>query len=155
MFVVVVGIGLLVGWIVGIGAPEVAEIGETAPDFSVEVIDGGTFTLSEHHGRPVVVNLWASWCGPCRDEIPDISAFATDNPDITVVGVAVEDADQTARDFAAEIGASYPLALGTTEFEDAYPNLGLPATYIIGEDGTVTNIHNGIVDEQTLAELTG
>ncbi len=121
----------------------------------MEVIDGGTFTLSEARGRPVVVNLWASWCAPCREEIPDISAFATANPDVTVVGVAVEDAEQAARDFAAEIGASYPLALGTKEFEDAYPSIGLPATYIVDENGTVTNIHNGIVTEETLTDLVG
>ena len=155
MFVVVVGIGLLIGWIFGFGSSDIAEIGQTAPEFTVEVIDGGTFTLSDHEGQPVVLNLWASWCGPCREEIPAISAFAAEHPDITVVGVAVEDAEQTARDFAAEIGASYPLALGTTEFEDAYPNLGLPATYIIDESGTVTTIHNGIVDEQTLTDLVG
>lgn len=150
-----VGVGLLIGWIVGSGSPEVAQVGQTAPDFTVEVIDGGSFTLSETRGRPVVVNLWASWCTPCREEIPDISAFATANPDVTVVGVAVEDAEQTARDFAAEIGATYPLALGTDDFEDAYPNIGLPATYIVDENGIVTNIHNGIVTEETLTDLMG
>lgn len=119
----------------------------------MEVIDGGSFTLSEMRGSPVVVNLWASWCPPCREEIPDISAFATANPHVTVVGVAVEDSEQAAREFAAKIGATYPLALGTDDFETAYPNIGLPATYILDENGTVTNIHNGIVTEETLADL--
>ena len=150
-----VGVGLLIGWIVGSGSPEVAQVGQPAPDFTVEVIDGETFTLSEARGRPVVVNLWASWCAPCREEIPYISAFATANPDVTVVGVAVEDAEQAARDFAGEIGASYPLALGTNDFEDAYPNIGLPTTYIVDENGTITNIHNGIVTEETLTDLMG
>jgi thiol-disulfide isomerase/thioredoxin len=119
------------------------------------VIDGGTFTLSEAKGRPVIVNLWASWCPPCRAEIPDISAFAEANPDVTIIGVAVEDAEQTAREFAAEIDASYPLALGTTAVEDAYPNLGLPATYVIDENGVVTDIINGIVDEEILSSAIG
>ncbi len=133
----------------------VAEIGQPAPDFSVEVIEGGTFTLSEAKGRPVIVNLWASWCPPCRAEIPDISAFAEANPDVTIIGVAVEDAEQTAREFAAEINASYPLALGTTAVEDAYPNLGLPATYVIDGNGVVTDIINGIVDEESLRSAVG
>ena len=151
----VVALGLLIGWIVGSGPPAAAEVGETAPDFTVELMDGGTFTLSEARGSPVVVNLWASWCPPCRDEMPDISAYASANPEVTVVGVAVQDAEQTAREFAAEIGASYPLAMGTTAFEDAYPNLGLPATYVIDENGVVSEIHNGIVDQAILEDLVG
>ncbi|HEU4894569.1 MAG TPA: TlpA disulfide reductase family protein, partial [Acidimicrobiia bacterium] len=151
VFVVVVAVGLALGWLLGGDAVAVAEIGQPAPDFSVEVIDGGTFTLSEARGQPVIVNFWASWCGPCRTEIPDISAFAEANPDVTIVGVAVQDAEQTAREFAAEIDASYPLALGTTAVEDAYPNLGLPATYVVDENGIVTEIINGIVDEESLA----
>lgn len=150
-----VAAGLTVGWLLGGDAVSVAEVGQPAPDFSVEVIDGGTFTLSESRGQPVVVNFWASWCGPCRTEIPDISAFAEANPDVTVVGIAVQDAEQTAREFAAEIDASYPLALGTTDVEDAYPNLGLPATYIVDENGVVSGIINGIVDEESLGSAVG
>jgi thiol-disulfide isomerase/thioredoxin len=153
--VAVLAVGLTLGWLLGGDAVAVAEVGEPAPDFSVEVIEGGTFTLSEAKGRPVIVNLWASWCPPCRAEIPDISAFAEANPDVTIIGVAVEDAEQTAREFAAEIDASYPLALGTPAVEDAYPNLGLPATYIIDENGVVTEIINGIVDEETLGSAVG
>jgi thiol-disulfide isomerase/thioredoxin len=155
VFVVVLAVGLTAGWVLGDDSVTVAEIGQQAPDFSVEVIDGGTFTLSEMRGRAVIVNFWASWCGPCRTEIPAISAFADANPDITIVGVAVQDAEQTAREFAAEIGASYPLALGTTAVEDAYPNLGLPATYVIDENGVVTEIINGIVDEESLGSAVG
>ena len=130
-------------------------VGEPAPDFTVEVIGGETFTLSDHRGSPVVVNLWASWCPPCRTEIPDISAYAEANPGTVVVGVAVEDSEDGARGFAAEIGASYALALGTAQFEDAYPNLGLPATYIIDESGMVVEVINGVVDEETLATAVG
>ncbi|HUG08306.1 MAG TPA: TlpA disulfide reductase family protein [Acidimicrobiia bacterium] len=153
MFVAVLVAGLIVGWIVRSGPTEIAQIGQPAPEFSVEVFDGATFTLSEARGTPVVVNLWASWCPPCREEIPDISAFAEAHPEVQVIGVAVEDAERSARDFAAEIGASYPLAMGTTGFEDAYPNLGLPATYIIDSNGTITDVFNGIVDEEILEGL--
>jgi cytochrome c biogenesis protein CcmG/thiol:disulfide interchange protein DsbE len=155
VFVLVVAIGLAIGWIVGRGSVEVAEVGAPAPDFTVELIDGGTFTLSDSLGQPAVINLWASWCGPCREEIPDISAFATAQPGVTVVGVAVRDAENDARRFASTIGASYPLALGTPEFEESYPSLGLPATYIVDGNGTVIEIYNGIVDEQILTDALG
>lgn len=155
VFLVVVLLGLGVGWIVSRSSSEIAEVGATAPDFTVEVIDGGIFTLSEFRGQPVIVNLWASWCAPCREEIPALSAFATDNPNVTVVGVAVQDPETSAREFAVTIGAAYPLALGSTEFEDAYPHLGLPATYILDEDGIVIDVINGIVNEKSLTEALG
>jgi thiol-disulfide isomerase/thioredoxin len=155
IFVLVVVVGLVVGWIVDGDSVAVAEVGEPAPDFTVEVIDGGSFTLSESRGRLVVLNFWASWCAPCRAEIPDISAFASAHPDVRVIGVSVEDSEPAAREFAAEIGASYPLALGTQQVEDAYPRLGLPATYLIDPDGVVTDIINGIVNEESLIEALG
>lgn len=148
-----VGVGLLAAWIFGSPA-DVATIGEQAPDFTVVLIEGGTFTLSEVD-KPVLLNFWASWCAPCRTEIPDISAFADANPQIQVIGVAVEDVESLSREFAAEIGASYPLALGTTEVEDSYPRLGLPVTYVLDENGVVTDIFNGIVNQKVLGELFG
>jgi len=148
-------IGLTVAWALDPGAPETAQVGEPAPDFTVEVIEGGEFTLSDARGRPVVLNFWASWCAPCRTEIPDISAFAESNPEVQVIGVAVEDAEVAAREFATEIGASYPLALGSQHVEDSYPRLGLPVTYVIDEDGVVREVFNGIVNETTLTDLVG
>lgn len=155
VFVLVLAVGLLIGWIVRSGPAEVAELNQPAPDFTVEMIEGGEFTLSETRGQPVVLNLWASWCAPCRAEIPEISAFADSNPDVQVIGVAVRDTEQASRAFAEEMRPSYPLALGTQGVEDAYPNFGLPATYVIDEEGVVTEIFNGVVDEEILTELLG
>jgi peroxiredoxin len=153
IFVAVVAVGLAIGWIVGRGDSAVASVGERAPDFTVEMVDGGTFSLSDQRGTPVVLNFWASWCTPCRTEIPDISAFAESHPNVVVIGVSSQDAEQTARAFAEEVGASYPLAIGTEAVEDAYPHFGLPATYIIDEDGEVSRLFNGIVNDQVLADL--
>ena len=154
MFVLVVAVGLTIGWLVGSSnSATVAAVGSPAPNFTVELIDGGTFTLSETRGQPVVLNFWASWCAPCREEIPDISAYADSNPDVSVVGVAVRDIEENSRRFAYEIDASYPLALGTSEVEDAYPAFGLPYTVIIDHNGVVTQIFSGIVDENVLTDL--
>ncbi len=125
--------------------------GEPAADFSVETFDGTTFTLSEHlaeDGRPVFLNLWASWCGPCRAEMPDIDEAARHNAGIAFIGVAVKDELSKARDFADEIGVSYPLAFDETgEVDEGYAPIGLPATYIISSDGRVV--------ERIFGPLTG
>lgn len=153
VFVAVVALGLLVAGLVRSGDPSVAEIGKQAPDFTLQVIDGGTFTLSEAQGQPVVLNLWASWCPPCREEIPTISAWAEDHPEVRVIGVAVDDVESKTRQFAGEIGVSYPLMLGTEEMAGAYPHFGLPATYVIDERGVVTQFVNGVVDRNMLDDL--
>jgi thiol-disulfide isomerase/thioredoxin len=135
----------------------VAEIGRTAPDFTVPLIDGGTFTLSEHlnnDNRPVVLNLWASWCIPCRTEIPDISAFAQANPQIKVIGVSVQDNEVAARSFADEFAPAFDLGLANAEFDAAYPRLGLPTTYIIGTNGVVEEVFTGIVNQEILEDIT-
>ncbi|MEX1126400.1 MAG: TlpA disulfide reductase family protein [Acidimicrobiia bacterium] len=150
-------VGLVVAWLVG-GDSDSAAVGAKAPNFTVELLDGGSFNLKDHladDGRPLVLNLWASWCFPCREEIPDISDFAATHADVAVLGVAVEDALEDSKAFATELSPSYPLAFGSKEFRDAYPTVGLPATFIIEPDGTVSSIVNGIVDQESLEALTG
>lgn len=148
MFVGVVIVGLLVAWLLGdLGGTEVA------PDFTVELLDGGSFTLSEHlaeDGRPLILNLWAHWCAPCRAEMPAISDYATAHPEIAVLGVAVEDVREKAAEFAEEVQVSYPLGFDESEFRDLYPTIGLPGTYFINPDGTVAGVINGIVTEESL-----
>ena len=155
IFLAVVGAGLLIGWLASSDDGEdVARVGSPAPDFTVALIGGGTFTLSDHTGdAPIVVNQWASWCVPCRTEMPEIEAFAVSNPDVIVIGVAVEDTESAATSFADEIGVSYPLAIGDASFEAAYPRIGLPVTYVIDASGTVREMLNGIVDEEALDEV--
>jgi len=156
VFVGVVVIGLAVAWAIG-DRGVVAQVGESAPDFTVDLLDGGSFSLSDHiadDGRPLIVNLWASWCVPCREEMPDLSAFAEENPDIAIVGVAVDDRLQDAQAFGAEIDPVYPLAFGDDAFDEAYPHFGLPVTYFLDEDGVVTEVFNGILTPARLVELT-
>lgn len=155
MFVAVVAIGLVVAWIIRDTSGATATLGGAAPEFTVTLIEGGEFSLSSHleeDGRPIVLNLWASWCAPCRTEIPAISAWSEANPGTLVLGVAVEDEDDDARALAAKLRPEYQLAIGSSEFRSAYPSLGLPATYIIDAEGDIADLINGVVDESSLDE---
>ena len=148
VFVAVVVVGLAIAWLVDQSEPV-----ETAPDFTVELLAGGDFSLAAHlenDGRPLIMNLWASWCAPCRAEMPFISEYAQANPDRAVIGVAVEDRIEDSQAFAAEIGVVFPLAFGDEGFRADYPSIGLPATYFINPDGSIASVFNGIVDEEVL-----
>lgn len=134
--------------------PVGALAGEPAPEISVQLFDGAEFVLSRHlsvDGRPVVLNLWASWCTPCRREIPEFSHIADSNPEVAFVGVAVEDARGPAEAFAAEVKASYPLGIDEAlTVKNGYPFIGLPVTYLIGADGAVVRQIQGQLNAATL-----
>ncbi len=133
-------------------------VGEPAPDFTVRLIgEEGTFTLSEAlatHGRPVVLNFWASWCLPCRKEMPVLDAASVANPRFLFVGVATDDTEQGATDFAEEVGVSYPLGWDSTGLiGQKYGALLLPMTVVIDADGTIVARKPGELTASSLEEL--
>ena len=158
LFIGVIVIGFVIGWVFKTNEDvSVAQVGSPAPDFTVPLIDGGEFTLSEQleaERKPVVLNLWASWCGPCRTETPEISAFAEAHPEVKVIGVAVADTEDGAAAFAEEFSPAYELAFGDAAFEEAYPRIGLPVTYFIDADGVVEDLVAGLVDQASLEEFS-
>ena len=133
--------------------PNVPNTDDVAPGFTLATLDGQQFDLAAHFsndGRPIVLNLWASWCGPCRAEMPAIDTAANRHPEVAFVGVAVQDSVADATAFATEIGVSYTIAFDDESVEDAYPVLGLPATFFISTDGTIAKRHFGIVTVDSL-----
>ena len=127
---------------------------ELAPGFKVPTLDGSSFSLADHFangGGPVFLNLWASWCPPCRAEMPAIDAAATRHPDVTFVGVAVQDDFQAAEQFAREIDVSYTIGFDeSVEVNSSYPSAGLPVTFLIGSDGVVLQALYGQLDESRI-----
>jgi cytochrome c biogenesis protein CcmG/thiol:disulfide interchange protein DsbE len=137
--------------------------GEVAPDVSLTLLDGGTLRLADLRGKVVVLNFWASWCVPCRDEMPELQAFwdvARRNGEQTeVIGVGVRtDTDDKARTFVANGGFRYPIGRDTdTErpgvgpIEAAFGIPGAyPATVVIRPDGTVDRYHLGPLNRAML-----
>ncbi len=136
-------------------SPTGAAPSEVAPMFTVPTTDG-TFSLSEHlanDGRPVFLNLWASWCFPCREEMPAIDAAAASHPEVAFIGVSVQDTTAEATAFAEEIGVQYTLGFDEEGTVDAaYTPLGLPASFIISADGVILERIFGKVTEADLDE---
>ena len=113
---------------------------EVAPDFEIETFGGETLRLSDLNGKVVVLNFWASWCPPCRWEMPFFETMWQEyrDRDVVFVGIAMSDTLENARDFAEESGVTYPIALDTTnEIVRAYEILSLPTTFFIGKDGNI------------------
>ncbi len=131
--------------------------GEAAPDFSLTLLDGTDSRLTDHltnDGRPVILNLWASWCGPCRAEMPAFDVASKLHTDVFFLGVAVEDDPIAAEEFAAEIGVTYALAIDEADrVGRRYPSPGLPATYFISTDGLIVRTVFGQIDENQIDQL--
>ena len=130
-------------------------IGAPAPDFTLTDLDGNTVTLSALQGQVVILNFWATWCGPCRLEMPLLQATADTYRDqgLTVLAVDLDDPLADVQDFRTELGLTFPLLLdpGTT-VTDLYRVRGWPTSYIINRDGVVDRQHIGALNEGQLGE---
>ena len=120
-----------------------SSVPEEAPDFTVETTDGETLSLGDLRGQVVVLNFWATWCGPCLKEIPHFSEFAEKNPDVKIIGVAVKSkpADVAALDKKMDI--SYPLVITSSkdsilsDYEMNTAKTVFPTTYVINAEGMI------------------
>lgn len=108
------------------------------PDFSVATPDGKKLSLKDFRGKVVLLNFWASWCVPCREEMPAMEKLYQEykQKNFTVLAIAVKDRKQDALDFAKELKLTYPIALDPeAQVGLLYGAWGLPATYLIGPKG--------------------
>ena len=128
------------------------QIPEIAPDFTVQTLEGDAITLSELRGSPVVINFWATWCGPCRQEVPAFSAFAKAHPEIPVLGLSVDDGPiSRVKRIVKEWSIAYPVAVVGEALQAQYDISTLPTTVVIDENGKVTRVHVGVMSESQLA----
>lgn len=155
----VIGLLALLGWgLVNNNAPR-PEVGRPAPDFPITFFDGyqwegrQTANLSDMKGNVVVLNFWASWCAPCRDEAPALEATWRKYADQGVIflGIDYADVEPKALDFLAEFNVTYPNApdLGTDISQD-YNITGVPETFIIDREGVIAHVQIVPIDEGTL-----
>lgn len=128
--------------------------GVTAPDFSLVSLDGRKVSLSEFRGKAVLLNFWATWCPPCKVEMPwfvDLQRqYGKDG--LVVLGVAMDDSEPaTIAKFASSMGVNYPVLLGTDKVSDDYGDVQyLPTTFYIGRDGMIVDKMTGLLDRKDI-----
>ncbi|MEW5956692.1 MAG: TlpA disulfide reductase family protein [Chloroflexota bacterium] len=133
-------------------------VGQPAPDFSLKTLDGDRITLSDLQGQPVIINFWASWCYPCRLEMPELErTYQTHQADgLTVLGINVttQDTLTEAQAFVAEFTPSFPILLDETgDVTTRYGVRGIPTSYFIDRRGIVTHVHLGALNAGQLDEF--
>lgn len=127
-----------------------------APDFTIEDMEVKDFTLSDHQGKIVVLNIWATWCPPCREEIPYFIELQDElRDDVLFVGVSVdEEGWEVVEPFAQEFGINYPLVVDDGTIVDKYgPYRGIPTTFFINCVGEVEYVAPGMIPEQMLRPM--
>jgi cytochrome c biogenesis protein CcmG, thiol:disulfide interchange protein DsbE len=131
-----------------------ALVGSPAPDFTLKSLDGGKIQLSSFKGRPVVVNFFASWCLPCRDEAPLLRSTALEaaNKDVVILGVAYSDKEPDTRKFRDEFNLGFPVLMDSDDSRVSvnYGIKGVPETFFVSKDGKIAKYHPGPIDAASL-----
>lgn len=126
---------------------------EVAPDFDIALFDGGNFHLSEHKGKVIVLNFFASWCVSCGKETPVIEKLAHEySPEaVMFLGIAVDDTEKKAKAFMLKTGLTIPGGLDKTgKIKEDYGLYGMPTTIFIDKSGKISYLHAGVVTEELL-----
>lgn len=129
----------------GAGVTRVAERG-AARELELPVLDGGTWRMSDYRGKVVVVNLWATWCGPCRAETPELVRMAREDRGLAVVGVSVDtgaDREAKVRGFVRQFGVEYPVALAGETLALTGAVDSIPRTMVFDREGRLAKVWVG------------
>lgn len=125
-----------------------------ARDFTVDLVNGGTFSLSDQKGKVVMLNIWATWCAPCREEVPDFVELYDkyQGQGLSILGVSIDKKGESeVKPFMEKYNMNYPVVVDRGTIMDKYgPTMGIPTTYIIGRDGNLRYFAVGAVTKKEL-----
>lgn len=127
--------------------------GSEAPEFALQTVDGGTFRLSDHQGDVVLLNFWATWCGPCRVEMPALQQQyeRRSSAGFVVAGVNAGESRQDVMSFGRELGLTFPLLLDPDEeVQRLYQIRAYPTSILVDQEGRIGRVHFGVLTEDLL-----
>ena len=128
--------------------------GKEPPNFRLILEDGRHISLEDLRGRPILINFWATWCGPCRLEMPDIVAVAQANPDLIVLAVNVQETMEQIQPFAEEFQMTLPIVRDTDgELRTLYAVRGMPTSVFIDRQGKIFTIWTGMLTADLIQEI--
>lgn len=143
---------LVLGWLVlrpPSSRPKSAASLRPAPDFSLTDLSGRPLRLSDYRGKVVILDFWATWCEPCKAEIPHFIDLENkySSRGLQVLGISMDDSEPPVREFQQKFKMNYPVAVGTAKLADQYGGiLGLPITFVIDPGGRIVARHIGATD---------
>ena len=145
---------VLIGMVVA-GYLRAPALPDQAPDFALRDLAGEEVALSSLRGRTVVLNFWATWCGPCRLEAPTFASFADAHPEIAVLGIVADGPPGKVRAVSRDLGITYPVLAGDAATFAAYGVDTYPTTVVVAADGSVRWAHTGLMFRPQLAWAAG
>lgn len=126
---------------------------EPVPALTLETMEGNTIEIAEQDGQVLLINFWATWCAPCRKEIPDLKALHSDLEGLTVIGVALDrDGAEVVTPFVEEQAINYPIVLDADRSVESElgPTYGIPTTLVVDPNGQITHRVVGIFPVEEL-----
>ena len=132
------------------------EVGSKPPAFNLETLDGQLFDSKLIEGKKVIINYWATWCTPCRIEMPDMAQLAREYPDdLAVVAINLKEDEEQVAQFVEELGIQHVHILldRTGELAEAFQILALPTSYFLNSDGTIGHKHIGFMNYDQMKEI--
>jgi len=137
-------------------AADAKAAGKAAPlNFTLKDMNGVDVKLASFKGKPIVMNFWATWCGPCRAEIPSLvelqKAYSEEGKDVVILGISVDDPVEKLKPYASQMKMNYPVLVGNgrDDVQDAFgPLWGIPVTVFIDREGRIAKKHSGIASKE-------
>ncbi|WP_144483157.1 TlpA family protein disulfide reductase [Bacillus pumilus] len=149
-------IGLLVWNLLEPKEPAIGlEKGDQAPDFELKTLDGQTASLSDYQGKKVLINFWATWCKPCRTEMPDLDAIRSEYDQVEVLAVNLTTTEKSVDHvaaFANELKLSFPILLDQKGIQARYQVLSYPTTYILDEKGHIVSVKHQMLTKKEIEQ---